>query len=462
MDGRNRFGRGVALGVVAAASLWAPAAGAAALRSEPQPGASDAARAEDMAFAKRLSSAFKRVAGSAEPAVVNISNRRRVLVRESFYDSGRRQLVEAGQGSGVIFRQDGYVVTNNHVVQQAEEVVVRLSDGRELPAKLVGRDESLDLAVLKLPEGTYPSVQFGDSDALDVGEWVIAIGSPFGLAQTVTAGIVSAKGRSVTPRETGRTHEDFIQTDAAINPGNSGGPLLNLEGKIIGINSAIASRTGGYEGIGFAIPGNTARAVAENIIANGRLVRGWLGVELRDGKSSPLGRGVLVASVVEDSPADRAGLKEGDVIVRFQNRPLSEMQLRTAIAVSPPGTKAEIELVREGRETKISATIGDQAAAMGISYVPSLGASVQTVNRVVARELNYRDTVRGVRVTELDPAGRAAAAGLRVNDVVAAVANEEVASAQQFAEMMKQADFNRGVRMNIIRRGRMGYLDVRD
>ncbi|MFN9992610.1 MAG: S1C family serine protease, partial [Phycisphaerales bacterium] len=238
---------------------------------------------DDLAFARRLSNVFKSVAGKAEPAVVHITSLNRVRMRRGFFDQiGQEQIVPNGLGSGLIVSADGYILTNHHVVKQADQLRVKLATGEEVDAKLVGTDELTDLAVLKIEREGLPYLEFGDSEVLDVGEWVVAIGSPFGFSSTVTAGIVSAKSRSINPKEGAPAYQDFIQTDAAINPGNSGGPLLDLNGKVIGVNSAIATRTGGYEGIGFAIPATIAKPVMENLITNKRVIRGWLGVSLQD------------------------------------------------------------------------------------------------------------------------------------------------------------------------------------
>jgi serine protease Do len=440
-----------------------------AVPAAPAPGVSD----QDLAFANRLSTAFKTVASQVEPSVVHITSLQRVRVRRSMFDAGMDRVVPAGLGSGVIIDADGTIVTNNHVVKQAEQLLVRLTDGREFEARVIGRDEATDLAVLKVEGENLVPAKFGDSERLDVGEWVVAIGSPFGFSNTVTAGIVSAKGRSLTPRETGRTYEDFIQTDAAINPGNSGGPLLNLRGEIIGINTAIASRSGAYEGLGFAIPSAIVRAVVDNIRANGRVVRGWLGVELVDmtsamenARSSREGvrvnapnngaRGVLVRRVLEESPAARAGLREGDIITRFRGNLVNEQRLRTAIAITPPGTKAEVEVQREGERVVLTAELGDLNTALGNVFVPRLGMSVRTVTPAIAQELGYRD-IAGVVVVEMEPDGKAAAGRLRVGDVIVRVDNRDVADAAAFERALTRADA-RGVRLDVVRDGMAGYL----
>ena len=433
----------------------------------------DAAAPEDIAFARRLSNAFKSVAQNVEPAVVHVTQRNRIYQRDFFGQPIGSSVRETGLGSGFIVSREGYIITNNHVIvsgtRAAEQIKVRLWNGAELNARLVGRDELTDLAVLQVNPEELPSnvapVTFGDSDALDVGEWVVAIGSPFGLSNTVTAGIVSAKGRSITPRETGRVHEDFIQTDAAINPGNSGGPLLNLEGQVIGINSAIASRSGGYQGIGFAIPSNVAKAVMENIVAHGKVVRGWLGVGLSDAPPT----GVAVETVAEDSPAARAGLKPGDVITRFQGRALNEPRLRSAIALTPPGSKVPIEVLREGKPRQLTVTLADQATASGNIDVPQLGMRVKTITPEMA-EAFRQPQLRGVIVMELDPDGRAAAADFQPGDVISGYrqgnARNQINSAEQFQKLAAAINYETGVQFNVTRSTgfglQRGYIAVQD
>ena len=441
------------------------------------PPAQTAEQLEDVAFARRLSNAFKSVASTVEPSVIHITALQKVVpVRYDFFGravaQGREELRPAGLGSGVVVTSDGIAVTNNHVVRGADSLRVKLNDGAEYSAKLLGRDELTDLAVIKieLPQDNsvkLTPVGFADSDLIEVGEWVVAIGSPFGLSRTVTAGIVSAKGRSVTPRETGRTQEDFIQTDAAINPGNSGGPLLNLERQIVGINSAIASRTGGYEGIGFAIPGNTVKAVMENIIKNGRVVRGWLGVafeEARPAQTSGRGPGVTITQVVKDSPAEQGGLLPGDIILKFKGASVNENRLRTAIAISPPATQAQIEVLRAGEVKVLSVTLADQDKALGNVFVEVLGMTVQSLTAAQARRLGFNAPV-GVRVLAVEPKGRAGKATpspFQEGDIIVGIKGEDVKDAEEFARLVKDLDYNRGVSVQVIRDGDRGQLIIRD
>jgi len=449
--------------LIAALLLSAGAAAypARALAQAVPPATTTPDAAEDIAFAKRLSKAFKNVASTVEPSVVHITSFNRVRYQRTPFDRPRTQVVPTGLGSGFIVNQAGYIVTNNHVVQQAEALKVKLFDGREFEATVIGRDQTTDLAVIKIDPAAGSTAlnpaRFGDSDLLDVGEWVVAIGSPFGLSNTVTAGIVSAKGRAITPREdAGRVHEDFIQTDAAINPGNSGGPLLNLQGEVVGVNSAIATRTGGYEGIGFAIPSDIARTVVDNIIANGRVIRGGLGVELTDAPAPQPGdarsAGVLVNRVMEDSPAAKAGLIEGDIITKFQGKALNETRMRTAIAITPPGTKVALEVLRDGKPQQIAATLGDQSSITGGPLMETLGLAVRPATR---------NRIAGVEVIAIAPQSVAQANDIHVGDLIVAVDDTNVPTAQAFEAAIANIDLRRGCRLQIIRDRMRGYIDIR-
>jgi serine protease Do len=434
----------------------------------------DGASAADLAFANSLSKAFKSVAARAEPGVVYITGTatRRFVRRDWFgmpVEVGPPQSVVISQGSGFIVDPAGIVVTNNHVVAGAEAVTVRLFDGREVSARIVGRDEGTDLAVLRLDSSAIKkpltALRLGDSESLEVGEWVVAIGSPFGFENTVTAGIISAKGRSLTPRETGRTFEDFIQTDAAINPGNSGGPLLNLRGEVVGVNSAIATRSGGYQGLGFAIPSNLTRTVIENLIENGRIIRGWLGVELEDVPPENGGpRGVRVRRVVAESPAEKAGLREGDIIIKYQGQSVNEARLRTAIGITKPGSRVELEILRDGATRRLPIEIGDYEAALsaiGQAYIEALGITVETLTRDAARRMGYRNLSGGALVLEVPPGSPGARTGLEKGDIIVAVGNRRITSAKALADAARDEDFGPGTRLGVIRGSNQGYLEVR-
>ncbi len=318
----------------------------------------EAQAAEDLRYARSLSRAFQHAAEHVEPSVVHITTRSDQLVRDFF---GRvRERSSSGLGSGVIVSEDGYILTNNHVIKGAGEVLVKLADGRTVPGKVIGGDELRDIAVVRIEATGLTAARLGSDEPLEVGEWVLAVGSPFGFDQTVTAGIVSAMGRGLgIVSDEFKDAEQFIQTDAAINPGNSGGPLINLDGEVVGINSAIFSRTGGSVGLGFSIPIDLARAVYDNIIRGGRSDFGWLGVELGTGDE-----GVRVARVLDDSPAASAGLLVGDVIRRYQGREVADpTQLIRSIQFTPPGSEARFEVERSGRPFELTARVASRTQA---------------------------------------------------------------------------------------------------
>lgn len=426
--------------------------------------------AADLRAARSLSRAFQRVAKQAENAVVHIVAKAYVPEVEGFgffaQRTGRKVLQDIGLGSGAIVSADGIILTNNHVVANSAKLDVHLRDGRVLEGRVLGRDAATDLAVVKIDADRLTALSFADSDALEVGEWVVAIGSPFGFANTVTSGIVSAKGRGseVKLREMNdQAYKDFIQTDAAINPGNSGGPLLNLEGRIIGINSAIASRAGGSEGIGFAIPSTIATAVMDAIVKNGRVVRGYLGATFidlvgadADALNLPAGSGVLIREVPVGSPADAAGLKPADVIVRYQNRPMTALTtLRAAIGLTPPGTVAEIELIRSGKPVAIKATIGDYDAAVKAD----IGVDVRVLTAAQARRMGYRN-ISGLLVTQVRQGGFAQKNGLQRDDIILQVDGQRVQSPDEFNAALARGDLDRGIVLGVVRGDEQGTLTI--
>jgi serine protease Do len=415
--------------------------------------------------ARTLSKAFQSVATKLEPSVVHVTQFNRMLVRRGFFDTeGKVEVRQTGLGSGVIVSPDGYILTNNHVIASAEQLKVKLTDGREYAAKKIGGDPLTDIAVIKIEARDLTPAELSDSDRLEVGEWVVAIGSPFGFANTVTAGIVSAKGRtgiSLPGQQEG--YQDFIQTDAAINPGNSGGPLLNLDGKIVGVNSAIATRTGGYEGIGFAIPSNIAKIVMDSLIKTGKVERGFVGLVTTDLDSSKAeslgvrGSGVVIDRIVPGSPADKAGLKRGDVVVRYQGRPVDQAaRLRTAISVTSPGTTAKFDLLRDRNPVTLSVDVASQNNLNPLAYV---GLKVQTLTRGMAREKGYNG-IRGVLVRSVEPGSPADRAGLQENDIIEQVVNIPVASDDEFEEALKRYYMGEGIRLVVIRGEERGFVDL--
>jgi serine protease Do len=372
----------------------------------------------------------------------------------------QRQFRQRSLGSGFILDSDGYIVTNNHVIENADEISVRLDDDEEFEAKIVGKDAKTDVAVLRI-EGAknLQPVTLGDSDALRVGEWVMAIGNPFGLDHTVTAGIVSAKGRFIGAGN----YDDYIQTDAAINPGNSGGPLLNLRGEVVGINSAIFSRTGGNIGIGFAIPINLAKELIPQLKEKGRVTRGWLGVliqrvtpEIAESLGVKEARGALVADVVKDGPAAKAGVKVGDVIVEYDGQAVHESNdLPMMVARTPVGKEIVLRVLRDQGEQKMTITIAElkdedvEVASTGESE--NLGLTVQTLTPEIAENLGVDET-SGVVVTSVEADSPADDAGLRRGDIILEVNRHAVEDVDAYMAHLHDAEKGKNL-LFLVRRG---------
>jgi serine protease Do len=352
-------------------------------------------------------------------------------------------------GSGVISSADGYILTNNHVVKDADEINVRLSNFQEYEATIIGRDAKTDLALIKIdPKENLPYVTFGDSDKLRVGDWVMAIGNPFGLEQTVTAGIVSAKGRSIG----NETYGNFIQTDASINPGNSGGALFNLKGEMVGVNTAIFSQSGGNIGIGFAIPVNMAKNVLSQLKEHGKVVRGWLGVMIQQvtpelaknfGLERPIG--ALVGEVAPDSPAAAADIKQGDIILRFRGKEVSQMSMLPAmVAQTPVGSEVKIVLMRDGKQKTIPVTIGalkedgETAETRERDQGLEFGLSVQEITPEMAESLGLEGK-KGLIIANVEPNSTAAEAGLRRGDIILEINRETVTDASRYNTIIQDA-----------------------
>ena len=357
-------------------------------------------------------------------------------------------------GTGFVISADGYVVTNNHVVHEADEVVVKMSDGTEWEAKVVGTDSKLDLALVKIEAKGLKAVKLGDSEKLRVGDWVVAIGNPFGLQQTVTAGIVSAKGRVIGSGP----YDDFIQTDAAINPGNSGGPLFNLKGEVVGINTAIISRSGGSNGIGFAIPINLAKSVLDDLREKGHVTRARLGVHITDidkETMQALGlknrEGALVPQVEAGSAADKAGIRAGDVITSIDGTPIKKSHdLPIRVARHAPGDKVKIGIIRDGKEKVIEVVVeampNDEVAQRGGKQREEgrvrIGVVVEELTRELAKELRARVN-KGVVISQVQPGSPAAAAGIQRGDVIYRINGNEIEDVKSFgkvAESFKHGD----------------------
>ena len=424
----------------------------------------------------------KRVA----PAVVNVYARSIVqapmnplfadpLFAQLFGSPGMRQRVQQSLGSGVIVRGDGVILTNNHVVTGGTDIVVALNDKREFKAKVIGSDKRTDIALIKIEASGLPAVKFGDPNKLKVGEWVIAIGSPFGFENTVTAGIVSAKGRSL-PQE---NFVPFIQTDAAVNPGNSGGPLFNMRGEVVGINSQIYSRTGGFMGLSFSIPIDVANDVATQLKTGGRVTRGRIGVviqpvtrELAESFGLPKPAGALVSSVEKGSPAEKAGIEVGDVILKFGGREVNSSEdLPRLVGGTKPGAKAAVQLMRNKATREVSVVVGempDEARAAQRSQRRGSGAKPpsesvsrlgMTLSEPTAEQRKELKITGGILVEEAQ--GPAAKAGIRRGDIILAVNNQDVKSLDQFTQLMAQFEKGKIVAMLVRRGGNALYIPFR-
>jgi serine protease Do len=359
-----------------------------------------------------------------------------------------------------VVSEDGYIVTNNHVVENADEIIVRLENENESVAKVIGRDAKTDLALIRIEDhDDLQPAKLGDSDALKVGEWVMTIGNPFGLQHTVTAGIVSAKGRHI-----GGPYDNFIQTDASINPGNSGGPLINTQGEVVGINTAIFTRSGGNVGIGFAIPTNLAKEVLAELREKGKVTRGWLGVmiqqvtpEIAESLGLEESRGALVADVLEDGPAKNAGVKTGDVIIRFDGKQVKDSaELPLMVARTPVGKKVVVDVVRNGKEKRIRVEIGElheeEVEVLASGEAEQFGVTVQTLTSELADNLGVPRDLTGVVVTAVDANSVAAEAGLRRRDIILEVDRKAVKDVAEFRKAMKDAAKDKSV-LFLVRRG---------
>ncbi len=424
--------------------------------------------------AYELSEAFSYVAEKAAPAVVYIETERIVsLPRDVFpFDFFKDEFFkkffsipryrQRGAGSGFIISSDGYIVTNNHVIQGAQNITVKLIDGRSFSAKIIGTDPFSDIALLKVNAKDLPTLPLGNSDLIKVGEWVIAIGNPFGLSHTVTVGVISAKGRSGIGIS---DIEDFIQTDAAINPGNSGGPLLNLKGEVIGMNTAIFSRSGGYMGIGFAIPSNIVKAVVEQLKSKGKVERGFLGVSLQDLTPSlakelglKINEGALVTEVKPGSPAEKGGIKEKDVIIGYNGKAVkNSYDLKNYVLLTKPGTSVNLKVIRNGKETELTVEIEAPKEGFLISqaefkeleeFLETLGLAVDNINSAIAKKLGLSNT-KGVIITEVYPETPADYAGLIPGLVIDEVNRKRVNNLQEFFQALAPSLQTRKVLLGI-------------
>jgi serine protease Do len=438
---------------------------------------------------------FVPVAARVTPAVVNISTTRTIT------DSGEDQLMpfyndpffkrffgdrepgaiiphdqkEKSLGSGVIVDPHGYIITNNHVIDKADSIKVVLSDRREFKGKLIGTDPKTDIAVVKIDGSDLPTIPWGDSGQLKTGQYVLAVGNPFGLNQTVTMGIISAVGRANVGIA---DYEDFIQTDAAINPGNSGGALVNTAGELIGINTAILSQSGGYMGIGFAVPSKMARAVMESLIKTGKVVRGWLGVSIQEvtpalAKQFGLAdaKGALISDVLSGTPAERAGLKRGDVIVKVDGKTVDGPgHLRNTVAETVVGEKMNLSVIRDGHEKEVTVTIGEQPKDMaqrgaaeeggGQGSAALDGVEVRNITPQIRQELNLSEDASGVVVSSVDSGSTAGEAGLQRGDVIMEVDRKPVHNTREYEQALSHHKGKEGLLLLVNRQGTTIFMMI--
>ncbi len=437
---------------------------------------------------------FTQLVEHYEKAVVNISSSQKVRHRRSnsghlpgfpedsplselfkhferYLDNPKQELYSKSLGSGFIISEDGYILTNYHVVNNADEIVVRLSDRREFIGQIIGSDERSDIALVKINAKNLPTVKVGSAENLKVGEWVLAIGSPFGFEHSVTAGIVSAKGRSL-PSE---NYVPFIQTDVAINPGNSGGPLFNLEGEVIGVNSQIYSRSGGFMGLSFSIPIDLAMNVVDQIKTKGHVSRGWLGVliqdvtrELADSFGMPQPHGALVAEVFDDSPAKEAGIEVGDIIVKYNGKTVdNSATLPPLVGASKIGRPSDVEVLRNGELTMLNVTIAElpddnKSPARHRSEIQPkqnrLGLVIEDLNDQQQQQLGLS---YGVRIKKVKPNSIAEAFGLQAGDVLLRIQNQKIQSSEQFIDVVEKLPAGKTIAVLVHRHNSPVFLALR-
>ncbi len=436
---------------------------------------------------QQLSQTFRDVAQAVSPSVVYISTEQTVkanvpdqfgqlfgddLFRHFFGRPNQQQeYKQQALGSGFIVREDGYILTNNHVVENADTIKVTLPDKQEFDAKVIGTDPKADVAVIKIDGKHLPIATLGDSSATAVGDWVLAVGTPYGLSQTVTAGIISAEGRANIGIV---DYEDFIQTDAAINPGNSGGPLVNIEGEVIGINTAIFSRSGGYQGIGFAIPVDMAKGIMDSLIEHGKVIRGWLGVmiqgvtpEIAKGFDLQDTDGALVGDVTKDSPAEKAGIERGDVIVSLNGQPIdSPNTLKNLTAQIEVSTTVPVVVIRDGKEQTVQVKIGEQpteaqsgSGRLSPEVSALFGLHVQKLTAEIADKLGYAGDT-GVIIANVDSGSPAADIGLKRGDLIKEINRQPVESLTDYRKATASIGKDDALLLLIRRGGNTYYVVV--
>ncbi|KAF0189393.1 MAG: protease [Desulfobulbaceae bacterium] len=447
---------------------------------------------ENIQLLDRSAKAFSSVVKKAEPAVVHVRVEKKAgetandqinPFNDPFFqrffgpsfkhpNAPQPEQKTQGAGSGFLISDDGYILTNNHVIDNADKITVRVEGEQELEAKVIGTDPQSDVALIKISDGRkFPYLPLGDSDGLEVGEWVIAIGSPFGLDRTVTVGVVSAKGRN---RMGINEYENFIQTDAAINPGNSGGPLLNIHGEVIGMNTAIFSRSGGYMGIGFAIPVNMAKTVKAQLLTKGKVTRSWLGVAIQD-MTSELARsfklkektGALVTEVSKDSPAEKAGIKQGDLITSLNGKPVADVSdLRNRVAMTPPKTKIDLVLIRNEQQKELTVQVEEQPSDMKSlaggspqqqEAFQKAGLSLQDLTPELARQFGYQ-MGQGVLVAEVTPGSPAAMARIPAGSLIEEVNRQPVRNLKELTQVLAKSNGAKDILLLIRSGNRSQYV----
>jgi serine protease Do len=491
---------GVLVGIVLTANFgWTPR-GFAAKGGPPVLGSQDAP-SEALLQLQNTSKAFTAVSKEVLPTVVSVFTTKVIkasrnqdnlppMFREFFgrnFEAPQQEdQAMQGLGSGVIVSPDGYILTNNHVVREADEIKVQLYDKRTLEARLIGADPLTDVAVIKVDEKDLPVARLGDSDQLEIGEWVLAVGNPLNLSSTVTAGIVSAKGRSLQilsdqDEEASSSRgsyaiENFIQTDAAINPGNSGGALVNLRAEVIGINTAIATQTGTYMGYGFAIPIDLARKVMSDLIQNGYVTRAWLGIAMRPVDATAAERfgmkapsGVVVEEVMDDSPARNADLQELDVILKINGKDMnSTNEVQNYIAMQKPGGTVDLTILRKGRTLTVPVKLGQRdtgksgaKAAVADEDMPKLGLTVETLSSDLKRQYAEYRSDEGVLVTEVEPAGSAYDANIRRGDLITQIEDKPVPTLSEYRKVIRSFERGKVVIFNVKSKNRSFHAFVK-
>lgn len=429
--------------------------------------------------------AFIKIAEKVMPAVVNINTER--IVKQKYYDPfeefndplfneffGNRSRPKemkrkaTALGSGFLISEDGYLITNNHVIEGADKIEVVLNDKTKYKARVIGKDPDTDIAVLKIDEDgkTFPYVEFGDSDEIKIGQWSIAIGNPYGLNNTMTVGIVSARGRMGMGLE---NYEDFIQTDASINPGNSGGPLVDIDGKVVGINTAIFSQSGGNIGIGFAIPINMAKYVKESLISTGKVERGFLGVKIQEldeemAKKFGLEKatGALVSEVVEGSPAEKSGIKRGDVVLEIDDIKIKTFnELRNKIATIEPGKRVKIVLMRDKKKKDIFVKLDKKEdAEINMEKNKYFGMKIAELNDEIRKNFDISPDINGLIVKEIDNDSQAYELGIRPGNIIVEIENKEIKMLEDFVKIYKKMNDGESVMLYIVGKGVSRYVNI--